>query len=431
MESLTNEILGQKCNRELEGDLQGMVVEAITNEKKIDAQTIGLCIYGEPNIYNKTGDVDADFESNSKIHLLNGVKELMQPFAECLQEAFKAKFAKIIMGHEHGSDLNKCHFQCMIRFSKRFNRVAKPFTMEFQRETYLIIFQKANSPRHLAKYCKKDRDVFEWTPGFTRKEDVYSMLVADPMQTREEVIDLLGRHDPAGLMKFGEKILGNFQTLVQSQEIPSFKWSYPKHLDDRLINAQRNTLYEQEEYSKLLAIRKWFDEQCVPDLTRRQALFLVSEERGLGKTELAKQLVNDPAYYVYCRSSLDGGAFTSKAKTARLIILDDIYFAAGEREMWKALMGGEQVTINTKFQMVNWERRIPCIVITNAVSTAEFFSTCQEFRTQCCFINIREYLGPSGTRPDFLTTVTDCFDSDFKMKMREISDAKQFKKILK
>jgi len=148
-------------------------------------------------------------------------------------------------------------------------------------------------------------------------------------------------------------------------------------------------------------------------------LFLVSVERGLGKSEFAKRLVPHESYYIYCRNSLDAAEFIRKESTAKLIILDDVSYIGNEKEMWKALVSGETVNINTKYHNFKWKGGVPCIVLTNELSTAHFWITTEAFKTQCCFVNVRNYLGPPGTRPEFFNQTSINFDIQFQYDLEQ------------
>ena len=137
-----------------------------------------------------------------------------------------------------------------------------------------------------------------------------------------------------------------------------------------------------------------------------------------------------PSYYIYCRNSLDASEFKRKASTAKLIILDDVRFIGNDVEMWKALISGEELNINTKYHNYFWKGGLPCIVMTNDLSTTAFWTSSPMFNTQCCFVNIRDYMGPPGTRPSFLDRVECYFDDEFSRALAEEKDRKKRKDFL-
>jgi hypothetical protein len=96
--------------------------------------------------------------------------------------------------------------------------------------------------------------------------------------------------------------------------------------------------------------------------------------------------------------------------------------------MWKALIAGESVNINTKYHNFNWKGGLPCIILTNEIGTAHYWTNSDLFNTQCVFVNIRRYMGPTGTRPEFLCRYEEHFDFDMKAQIDEWVLEKQKKK---
>lgn len=400
------------------------VPSALNAPFKADCKAFGVVIYGDNTLYSN------DANLNMSIHI--GVqKDVIASFLlGKIRDELGSDATNIIVGHEHGDEKKKCHFQCCVKLVKRLNRMVKPFNVDISGIHVIGMFQKAKNPDALWNYCKKDGDFFVLEPEDVHC-NVWERIVSNKERSKKDITKLLAMSDPKSLLMWGDKIQNNYDCLLKEESMPDFSWIFPQHLLDYCDDVSLSTPEDIEEKKKIAAIYAWFKEQCMPDnLMRRQCLFMVSTERGLGKSEFAKRLVPHEGYYIYCRNSLDAAEFKRKESTARLVILDDVSYIGNEREMWKALVSGEVVNINTKYHNFKWKGGLPCIVLTNELSTVSYWSSSDLFRTQCCFVNVRRYLGPPGTRPDFLNTVNMNFDFDFKAKLEEWEQEKANKKSL-
>lgn len=387
---------------------------------KVDAKTFGVVVYGEPSVYPS--------QNVKEFHIPVSKEEMANSLIDYFQKELAVGVESVVVGHEHGDDLGKCHFQCAIKLSKRLNRNVAPFSKTVTEFKILCILQKARNAAALFNYCKKEGDFFEKAPDEPFKT-VWAKLATVKDLSKCEVTNMLAKEEPKQLMLWGEKIQANYSSLVRKEELPEFKWTFPQHLSD-VLEGKPTTLSDQA-VGKIKAMFNWFKGSCEPEtINRRQALFVVSLDRGVGKSEFAKRLVPHPSYAIYCRNTLNAAEFKAKEDTARLIILDDITYVGNEKEMWKALVSGERVNINTKYHNFDWKGGVPCIVLTNELSTANFWITSSAFNTQCVFVNIDFYLGPDGTRPLFLSRVDSHFDDDFNQALERFRAAKTFKNIL-
>ncbi len=393
---------------------------------KPDCRSLGVVIYGDNNMYAQTET------ENELIHIKIEKETVYKFLLDKMRKEFSAEPIAIIVGHEHGENNKKCHFQCCMKFAKRFNRTIKPFATEINGIKIIGMFQRGKHPAKLWNYCKKDGDYYASEPDDVC-DNVYERLVKEKERSVENITDLMCAGDPKTFVLFGDKIINNYENLVKQRELPKFQWIFPQHLLDYLTDDEHDTDFDRDEKDKYYHMLKWFKEHCITeDVTRRQCLFLVSTERGMGKTEFAKRLVPHEDYFIYCRGTLDAGEFKRKAKTAKLIILDDVSYIGTEKEMWKALISGEAVNICTKYHNYPWKGGLPCIVLTNELSTVSYWTNSNLFNSQCCFINIRKYLGPDGTRPVFLDKKDIHFDVNFIGDMnkweKEKADKKQLNK---
>lgn len=385
------------------------------NSAKIDGRAFGIVVYMEPNEYA------SDTEHNRDIHIRVTKDKFYEFIFGYFENTLNNKPVYIVIGHEHGDDKGKCHYQCFVKFEKRVHRVLKPVSIDVDGFRLLMMFQNAKKPEALKQYCKKGGDFYEWPEDKFTNVNVWDSIIRDRDGDSSNVVERLAASDPKMLLLYGDRIVKNYNSLVKVDEIPEFEWCFPKHLTE-IIECDTS---DPNERFKVEKIKSWFDNNCVIDCDRRQALFLISEERGVGKTYFAKNLVNHDAYYIYCRGSLDAGEFMRKEKTAKLIILDDVSYVGNDKEMWKALISGEGCQLNTKFYNYSWRGGVPCIVLTNEISVASYWLKSEMFRTQCIFLNIDFYLGVKGTRPAFLGCVSNYFDEAFNEKLMDYCEVRK------
>ena len=396
---------------------------------KADAMSFGMVLMGDSSLYSENP------EDNIDIHIPHVNKE---DILEFLQEAKNTPLNKkprhIVVGHEHGVENNKCHFQVFIDFKVRVQRIMKPFDFTLKDAKILAIYQPTRkTPEALAEYCRKGNDFTEWhDPDFEMKgnDETYWAQLISQSKTVSEAVESLKVNKPKDLLFFGDRIKKNFETLVEAKPVPDFEWVIPQHIYDRADrDYSTDDLSLNIEKDKCIAIRNWLNLHCFPEnVARRKALFLYSIKRGVGKSQFAKRLVSDPAYYIYNRSAIDGAEFERKQKLAKLVIIDDVKFVEGDREMWKALISGEETQIVSKYYNFTFKHGLPCIIITNELSTIDFWLQSSMFNTQCVFINFDSYMGPDGTQMRELQFVETHFDPDFQTILEEYRNKKKQRK---
>ncbi len=394
---------------------------------KADAKSFGMILMGDSSLYSENPDF------NSDIHIPNvDIHDILEFLRQPENTPLNKKARHIVVGHEHGVENNKCHFQIFIDFGVRIHRIMRPFDFELNSSKILGIFQPTKkSAEALADYCKKGGDFVEWfDPAYDlvkNDDDAYWGGLISEGKTTAEAIESMKTNRPKDLLFFGDRIKKNFEQLVESKPIPPFEWVIPTHLyerADREYSMDSNELNVEKE--KCIAIRNWLNQHCFPVGTqRRKCLFLYSVKRGVGKSQFARRLVNDPAYYIYNRTAIDGGEFERKQKTAKIVIIDDVKFVDGDREMWKALISGEETQIVSKYFNFTFSHGLPCIIITNEISTLNFWLESPMFNTQCVFVNFDSYMGPDGTQMKELRFVETHFDPDFESVLLEYRKKKK------
>lgn len=376
---------------------QGIVTATL--KKRFNSKGLGVVIYMEKAKYKDS------VEENKKIHIEITKKEIYDFIIQIIKEK-KAFLKYAIIAHEHGKNLQKCHYQCCFVFSEKLGLYLKPTEIKTEKGVLLVMFQSANNPSALFEYCKKDKD-YEIFGNIEKKEknitNVYSKIINTKNLTNQDIIQIFreegGEDDIRQFMYQGPNLLKNYENMIKLDEIPPFEWKFPEHMLAPQEDLEKQTVFQ--------ILHDWFLEECVNSdkKTRKKALFLYSRERGMGKTSFCKGLVNHPAYYIYNRFLINGDEFRKKENTGKLVILDDIKFSKSQEyiEMMKAVVAGEETDISSKYVQFHFLNGLPAIICTN---NSEFFEyVCNEpaFNTQCVIVGFHFYIGPPGTRPQKYT----------------------------
>jgi hypothetical protein len=139
-----------------------------------------------------------------------------------------------------------------------------------------------------------------------------------------------------------------------------------------------------------------------PPITRRRfkALVLYSEERGVGKTCLAKSFVyNNQNWIIHCRNKFNADQF-KLIEEARLLLIDDFNFDPKiHHECFKALVTSEPTGIRDAYLNLQFKHGLPTIICTNDTKFYEYLLKSPDFQHDCMFSDVSgQYLGPPHTR---------------------------------
>ena len=379
-------------------------------KKRFNSKGIGAVVYMEPENY-ETGEKIENIHINAaKFEIYNAICDLFFPTKKNI-----LKYG--IIGHEHGSKLKKCHYQCGFIFTDKLNMILSPGKFTIRNITYLVMFQSVQNPNAIMTYCKKEHDytILGEGNGLQSKESktcsgIFTKILSNNNLTKKEIIELVknegDEEDKKYFLYGGEKLLNNYTNMIKINEKPAFEWRFPEHMRDQTLDTEKVAVYN--------LIYKWFQEECVPEKTfRRKALVLFSMRRACGKTEFAKRLVPHPDYYIYCRSSINGQQFEKKESEARLVILDDLYpsTSAPFMEMMKALVSGESTDLQSKYCQHFFDKNLPTIICTNNIKLYKMYKLDPMFRTQCYVIGFNFYIGPPGTEPEKLNKI-DAYETE-------------------
>ena len=372
---------------------------AVRTVERKKCKAMGIVLYATKDEYS------TDKEINKKIHLFGEDIQKKEEFVKRVFVFFQAlnkvyynfEIDNIIAGHEHGENNGKCHLQIIIEFKKETDLKMFPGEFYLNDINYIFMAQKARNSKALQNYCKKDGDFFYLYPDkairfiykkdkkgiATDKLDAFATVVQNPELSKEEKMDLLLTYEPRTALTMYK----NLEYAIDKQTTESvinFEWVYPGHLSG--------------EYRRV--VTNWYNNYCVPDLSRRKCLFIYGEP-NCGKTQLAKRLVNHESYYVYCRSNFNSDDLANKSP--KLLILDDMEFLNSKNhETFKALMSGEHTSIRDCYVNYAWKHMVPCIMITNKKSMFKYIYNHPEYKSRCVYLTISpgDYLGPPGTEPN-------------------------------
>ena len=160
---------------------------------KADCKAFGVVIYGDNSMYF------ADASANEGVHIEISKEDVASFLLDKIRNELGTDATNIIVGHEHGDDNKKCHYQCCIRLVKRLNRTLKPFASDIKGVHVIGMFQKARNADALWNYCCKDGDYFILEPTDVHCT-VWEKIVSDKERTKKDITAMLSRSDPKSLL---------------------------------------------------------------------------------------------------------------------------------------------------------------------------------------------------------------------------------------
>lgn len=406
----------------------------------IYSKSFGMIIYMDTEMYkgNEEDIKNIHIPLTHKMLLLMLLKEMYNKKL-CLNNIID----QIIVSHEHGEDNHKCHYHIFLEFEKKVRKEIKPGNFKVKDITYLYMAQRCRSPKKFREYVKKGKDFIEMFPGETIKnilkdenilnemidaDDPYEILLNRNDLSNKNIVDIFKSCSVTeykkDFMSNSSKILETYNKIIRQPDldIPEFTWTFPKHIIEYLSKAM--DIKNDYKYIAYNTIYKWFKDYCVMDqniIKRRKALFLFSLRGGVGKSYFARSLVPQikvglSPFFVYCRGTLDAAEFQKK-DMARLVILDDIKYNASDIEIWKALTVSEPTNIRTPYHNIPWNKSLPCILMTNTLSTFRYWMEAEDLKGRCIFVSIDFYMGPPETEDVKNQQLQCCLSNDVKSKI--------------
>lgn len=381
-------------------------------------KSFGVIVYMENDMYS------INLHANDSIHIPLSKEDFYIVF---LKELYRiglgeCPLGNIVIGHEHGKENHKCHFQVFIEFTEKIYKTIRPGAIKVNHYNLLYIAQHSKYPVKLRSYCKKCNDFVEFFPEKKIKEilrqkkeldatmdldDPYGYIISNSNLNDDDIKKVFrycnATEHKKVFMVYAKKIYETYNNYIRKEkDVPEFRWLFPEHMYNYVINNNNANDKLVQTYSK---IYYWFTKYCAIEqnsIIRRKALFLFSLKGGMGKSFFARGLVpevgicNSP-YYVYCRGTLDASEFLKKANTAKIVILDDINYINNDIEIWKALAVSEPTNIRSPYHNILWNKSLPCVLLSNNIRTLKHWLDTDDLKSRCIFIGIDFYIGPPGT----------------------------------
>lgn len=407
--------------------------------KIVNAKSFSFIVYMSPDKY------DVNTNKNMDIHIPLHKKIL---FNRLIYDLYRKNILRniiieyLLIGHEHGKELRKCHYHIYIKLEKKINRHINPDSFIFEGITYLYMCQTSKTPGKLINYIKKENDYIEEyieknISDILREEnliqniedlkDPYDYLLNNNNLNTEQIVKIFSTSSITDYKKDfitnSKKIIDTYETYVfkKNEDVPDFSWRFPSHMIDYLNTNNIDT----DKYRIFKMIYDWYNKYCIIEqnvVKRRKSLFLFSLKGGVGKSYFARSLVpeidigNSP-YYIYCRGTLDAQEFKRK-KLARLVILDDVCYTDKDIEIWKALAVSEPTNIRTPYYNFPWNKSLPCILLSNNYNTLKYWSQTDDLKTRCIFVSVNFYIGPPDTDVEENHRFDAYFTDDVNNKLR-------------
>lgn len=403
------------------------------------SKTIGMVCYMETG-YSTTP------KENLKIHIPEAPHIYPKIIEQLLNTVLEIKPTQIIVGHEHGDLKKKCHLQICIRFSEEIQKIINPGRLDiFEGDTKLVSLlymqQKGYNSNALANYCLKEGDV-EYLNNYGVLNKIYdekgklltlkTIAVNRSLMTKSEAFEFLLVNDPRLVFASYCNVMKTLEKVI-TPVLPEFHWVIPKHLDNYMITDETGA-----QIKFMPVFMKWFDANCIKNPDRKQALCLYSESRGVGKSCFARSLVNDIGYLLEYNNT-----FTERNLNVqyKLLLLDDMQDISNDNsQMWRSLVASQPTSIRAAYVNDRFELSIPCIITTNSEKMLTGFLRDPLFNKQVLSIEINEYMGPLGTRPEFLEstrsfisrrTMDKCLSVEKRNEENKKNDSKIAKMLFK
>jgi hypothetical protein len=361
---------------------------------------LSIVIYLDPIHYNSDPKLNLEVDFNlNKVEMLIVINKYFTQWLKIEQSTIK----QLLVGHEYSPKTNKCHYQVCLTFAKKTKRTFYAIKFEYKGFKYLMTMQKARNNHSLKTYCQKDGDIayygvadnifkviykLDKEGNETETPDVPSTIVANSNKSPDELKRWI-------FNRFPNYAIPNFSNMEKAidayckEDIPDFEWTIPEHL-----------LNSNNPVHKLIVdhVKRYF----AVDEVRSKALIILGPI-NTGKTLMAKSLVNNENYFAYFRNTFSKDQATKKLSTMKLLILDDFTFMkTEEHEMFKALLSGEEFTLNCKYYQSPVQKGYRTIFLTNNVEFVKrIYSHCEfDGRYNLVILEdpVNDYLGPEGTR---------------------------------
>lgn len=398
---------------------------AHTKKHQYNSRGLGCVVYMSWERYSNVGDVTEQAIANADVHFPFNKETMMIIMKHILTGVYKideSKIKNIFVGHEHGSKYNRCHYQIAVFFNSTQHKQWSPAAFSYDKVNCMIMFQRCNNPMALQNYVKKDQDYCSLnldtgvmqvvaTMDLTKKKpkavpNIPLTILKHTDKTKQELIWFLAQH-AGGELTRNYINYSRFIDDVLRPVLPEFTWRIPEWIE----KSTKPVFKHITSFLKRYFIDYKKDHETL--FERRKALVLYGPP-GLGKTEFAKALVNDPAYFIYSRSRFNVEDFKGKEE-AKLLIMDDHENIFTYREQLKAVFAGQPVTIREAY-LSKFIQGYPTILLTNDLQTLKTIMLTKHLSSRCSIVELThaDYLGPPGSRREDLDEEEHYMSSDLK-----------------
>ena len=376
-----------------------------------------LIIYATSSFYSNSESV------NQTLHL-PGVSnsEYRTVYVKLIESLFKTKYqcqpSRIVIGHEHDTK-GKCYLQVCCIFPSIFQKTLKLgcFTVEsshynlFQGVTFYFMKQKARYTSAINQYVRKGGDYFT----STKSEEDTSSSFRSKLSKRKKQMTLLDtsfRNNRETRFSKEQSFVSHPTNEITQDEIVNNNMVVELDDIDEGLTPLPSFSWSPNEivFTNYPFIKKWYELYAIPEnLRKRKALLLYSDFPSLGKTEFAKQLVNNEAYCAIMQDTFKKVVIKTPPK---LGILDNLTCLPSNHQTFKEIITGQRALVNENEMNFYWPYEIPWIITTRNWDLVKFFYKSEEFNKYIMFVEIRDYLGPKGTEPEGMNETEAWFSKE-------------------
>ena len=375
-----------------------------------------LIIYADSSFYSSSESV------NQTLHL-PGVtnNEYRTVYIKLIETLFKTKYqcqpSRIVIGHEHDTK-GKCFLQVCCIFPSIFQKTLKlgSFTVEssyynlLNGVTFYFMKQKARYTSAINQYIRKGGDYF--TSGNSEEET--SSSFRSKQNKRKKQMTLFSQNTPFmnnRETKSSSLILHRTNEITQDENVNNNMVVELDDIDEGLTPLPSFSWVPNESvFTNYPFIKKWYELYAIPEnLRKRKALLLYSDCPSLGKTEFAKRLVNNEAYFAIMQDKFQKVVIKTPPK---LGILDNLTCLPFNHQTFREIITGQRALVNENEMNFYWPYEIPWIITTRNWDLVKFLYKSDEFNKFIMFVEIRDYLGPKGTEPEGMNETEAWFSKD-------------------
>lgn len=344
LENCKNELLlienNYEINKAFDGDFDiSNKSDFFNTDSKFNCHSFGGVIMMDKSRYTE------ETEKNINIHLPHYIPTVIKGMLFYLKNYLGYKHVQqIIMAHEHGKNLKKCHYQLMIKFYERIQGKIPPGSFNIRdpkdkskKYTYLIIFRSVKKNEFaLENYVKKKDELvpenkyleFKYEKKYTLEElyrnfninellgdkekipieieekndkhlkpndEYWDMVLSTPNLDYTKLMNMARSKNEETFTKFvlsQHKNIILFNKLALQEEPPTFKWTFPEYVITYIKNYENKNEGSTDKYKFFKYAHDYFKTYCEhndpsyldPLHKNRKTGFMVFGPSELGKT---------------------------------------------------------------------------------------------------------------------------------------------------